>query len=55
MSRFGDTAANAGTLALLDSYDSTSTLPVSALDGCHSGLAGACLLAELCGALQTSH
>ncbi len=29
MSRFGDTAANAGTLALLDSYDSTSSLPVS--------------------------
>lgn len=28
MSRFGDTAANAGTLALLDSYASTSTLPV---------------------------
>lgn len=28
MSRFGDTAANAGTLALLDSYDATSTLPV---------------------------
>ena len=31
MSRFGDTAANAGTLALLDSYDATSTLPVRAL------------------------
>ncbi len=29
MSRFGDTAANAGTLALLDSYDSTSAMPVS--------------------------
>lgn len=28
MSRFGDTAANAGTLAMLDSYDATSTLPV---------------------------
>jgi hypothetical protein len=30
MSRFGDTAANAGTLAMLDSYDATSTLPVRA-------------------------
>ena len=29
MSRFGDTAANSGTLALLDSYDSTATLPVA--------------------------
>lgn len=28
LSRFGDTAANAGVLALLDSYDSTSKLPV---------------------------
>ena len=27
--RFGDTAANAGTLALLDSYDSTRNLPVT--------------------------
>lgn len=26
--RFGDTAANAGTLALLDSYDTTRSLPV---------------------------
>lgn len=31
MSRFGDTAANAGTLAMLDSYDATSTLPVRGL------------------------
>lgn len=30
MSRFGDTAANAGSLALLDSYDATSHLPVGA-------------------------
>ena len=29
MSRFGDTAANSGTLALLDSYDSTANLPVA--------------------------
>ncbi len=28
LSRFGDTAANAGTLALLDSYDSTRGLNV---------------------------
>ncbi|KNC78312.1 hypothetical protein SARC_09248 [Sphaeroforma arctica JP610] len=28
LSRFGDTAANAGVLALLDSYDTTSNLPV---------------------------
>ena len=28
LSRFGDTAANAGTLALLDSYDSTAHLNV---------------------------
>ena len=28
LSRFGDTAANAGALALLDSYDSTKNLPV---------------------------
>lgn len=28
MSRFGDTAANAGTLALLDSYDATSNMAV---------------------------
>jgi len=28
MSRFGDTAANAGSLALLDSYESTAKLPV---------------------------
>eukprot|EP00755_Sulcionema_specki_P005370 Sspe_Gene.4832::Locus_1596_Transcript_1_1_Confidence_1.000_Length_1528::g.4832::m.4832 len=30
LSRFGDTAANAGALALLDSYDSTKDLPVPA-------------------------
>ena len=29
LSRFGDTAANSGTLAVLDSYESTSTLPVA--------------------------
>ncbi len=29
LSRFGDTAANSGTLALLESYESTSTLPVA--------------------------
>lgn len=28
LSRFGDTAANAGMLALLDSYDSTAALPI---------------------------
>jgi hypothetical protein len=28
LSRFGDTAANAGALALLDSYESTKSLPV---------------------------
>lgn len=30
LSRFGDTAANAGMLALLDHYDSTRSLPVAA-------------------------
>ena len=29
LSRFGDTAANSGTLAVLDSYESTATLPVA--------------------------
>eukprot|EP01134_Creolimax_fragrantissima_P004502 CFRG4502T1 len=29
LSRFGDTAANSGVLALLDSYESTASLPVS--------------------------
>jgi len=29
LSRFGDTAANAGTLALLDSYDATANLNVA--------------------------
>lgn len=30
LSRFGDTAANTGALALLDSYDSTKDLPIAA-------------------------
>jgi hypothetical protein len=30
MSRFGDTAANTGTLALLDSFEQTEKLPVAA-------------------------
>ncbi len=29
LSRFGDTAANSGMMALLESYESTSTLPVA--------------------------
>ena len=29
LSRFGDTAANTGTLALLDSFESTESLPVA--------------------------
>jgi hypothetical protein len=44
MSRFGDTAANAGTLALLDSYDATNTLPVRrilVLDTLHGTANGA--------------
>ena len=42
MSRFGDTAANAGTLALLDSYESTVSLPVSMFISPH----GCCLKAK---------
>ncbi|CAD2214609.1 mitochondrial carrier domain-containing protein [Angomonas deanei] len=34
ISRFGDTAANSGALALLDSYDSTKNLPVSVKTAC---------------------
>lgn len=30
LSRFGDTAANTGTLALLDTFESTKDLPVGA-------------------------
>jgi len=40
LSRFGDTAANAGMLALLDSYDSTKNLPVGVKTGCASFSAG---------------
>ncbi|CAN0438939.1 unnamed protein product, partial [Hapterophycus canaliculatus] len=36
MSRFGDTAANTGILALMDSYDSTKDLPVGAKTFCAS-------------------
>lgn len=36
MSRFGDTAANTGILALMDSYDSTKGLPVGAKTLCAS-------------------
>lgn len=36
MSRFGDTAANTGVLALMDSYDSTKNLPVGAKTLCAS-------------------
>lgn len=41
MSRFGDTAANTGMLALLDSYDSTKTLPIGVKTGSAS-IAAAC-------------
>lgn len=41
MSRFGDTASNAGTLALLDSYETTKTLPVGVKTLCASSVAGA--------------
>lgn len=41
MSRFGDTAANAGTLALLDSYDTTRSLPVGVKTLASSAAAGA--------------
>eukprot|EP00286_Rhodomonas_abbreviata_P023978 CAMPEP_0181300662 /NCGR_PEP_ID=MMETSP1101-20121128/7010_1 /TAXON_ID=46948 /ORGANISM="Rhodomonas abbreviata, Strain Caron Lab Isolate" /LENGTH=407 /DNA_ID=CAMNT_0023405915 /DNA_START=39 /DNA_END=1260 /DNA_ORIENTATION=+ len=36
LSRFGDTAANAGMLALLDSYESTKALPVASKTLCAS-------------------
>ncbi|CAM9671885.1 unnamed protein product [Ectocarpus sp. 12 AP-2014] len=36
MSRFGDTAANTGVLALMESYDSTKNLPVGAKTLCAS-------------------
>jgi len=39
MSRFGDTAANAGTLALLDSYEATMNLPVAVKTAFASGSA----------------
>eukprot|EP00121_Abeoforma_whisleri_P005943 Awhi_evm1s5394 len=38
-SRFGDVAANAGVLALLDSYDNTKDLPVFVKTACASGAA----------------
>jgi hypothetical protein len=38
--RVGDTAANAGALALLDSYDSTRDLPVFVKTLCASASAG---------------
>ena len=41
LSRFGDTAANAGMLALLDSYDSTSKLPIAIKTLTASGAAAA--------------
>lgn len=41
LSRFGDTAANSGVLALLDSYDSTKTLPVGVKTAAASGCAAA--------------
>ncbi|KAG2484091.1 hypothetical protein HYH03_017110 [Edaphochlamys debaryana] len=41
MSRFGDTAANAGTLALLDSYESSRTLPSGVKTLAASAAAGA--------------
>lgn len=40
LSRFGDTAANAGTLALLDEYETTRKLPVAAKTFCASLAAG---------------
>eukprot|EP00124_Ichthyophonus_hoferi_P002375 Ihof_evm4s159 gene=Ihof_evmTU4s159 len=36
LSRFGDTAANAGVLALLDSFDTTRSLPVGLKTACAS-------------------
>lgn len=41
LSRFGDTASNAGALALLDSYDATRGLPVALKTGFGSLCAGA--------------
>ena len=41
LSRFGDTAANAGTLAVLDTYESTRTLPVGVKTLAASASAGA--------------
>ena len=41
MSRFGDTAANAGVLALMDSYDETRHMPVAAKTAAASAAAGA--------------
>eukprot|EP01102_Stenamoeba_stenopodia_P018192 TRINITY_DN6638_c0_g1_i2.p1 TRINITY_DN6638_c0_g1~~TRINITY_DN6638_c0_g1_i2.p1 ORF type:complete len:233 (+),score=60.61 TRINITY_DN6638_c0_g1_i2:56-754(+) len=40
MSRFGDTAANSGMLALLGSFESTASLPVAAKTACASVSAG---------------
>lgn len=40
LSRFGDTAANAGALALLDSYDATRGLPAAVKTGAGSVSAG---------------
>jgi len=40
LSRFGDTASNAGTLALLDSYELTRNLPVAAKTATASTAAG---------------
>ena len=40
MTRFGDTAANVGILALLDSLDSTSSLPLPLKTACGSAAAG---------------
>lgn len=39
LSRFGDTAANAGVITLLDSYDETKDLPVAAKTMCASFIA----------------
>ncbi|GLI63189.1 hypothetical protein VaNZ11_006085 [Volvox africanus] len=41
LSRFGDTAANAGALALMDSYDATRGLPMGVKTLAASGAAGA--------------
>lgn len=39
LSRFGDTAANTGVLALMESMDSTKGLPVGVKTLCASGAA----------------